>query len=136
VPATGRVLGASIVVHSEVLLGADLTQRIGLKPTDVMDLGTIDDLGRVREFTAWVLESEIGVDAPLDEHLTWLLDTIAPANNRLRGLIATEQASVRIEAVVAHVGRHRMTFLNDLLDKLAEFPGHFWLTAYSGEREE
>jgi hypothetical protein len=96
----------------------------------------MDESARVREFTAWTLTSPLEPDAPLDDHLTWLLDTIAPSNNRLRGLIATELGSVRIEASVAHEGRHRMTFLNDVLQRLADFPGHFWLTAYAGQSEE
>jgi hypothetical protein len=132
----GQVLSASIVVHSEVLSALELTARLDMTPTETNDLGTMDESGRVREFTSWTLSSPLEPDAPLDEHLTWLLDTVAPANNRLRGLIATEQGSVRIEASVAHTDRHRMTFLSDVLQKLADFPGHFWLTAYAAESEE
>lgn len=132
----GHVLSASIVVLSDILIGIEITARLGVTPTEVADLGTMDESGRVREFTAWMLTSPLDPDAPLDEHLTWLLDTVAPANNRLRGLIATEQGSVRIEASFAHEARHRMTFLTDVLQKLADFPGHFWLTAYAGESEE
>jgi hypothetical protein len=132
----GNVLSASVVVLSDTLTGIEITSRLDVTPTDYADLGTMDESARIREFTAWKLTSPLEQDAPLDEHLTWLLDTIAPANNRLRGLIATEQGSVRIEAFVAHGAGHRMTFLNDVLQKLADFPGHFWLTAYAGESEE
>lgn len=132
----GHVLSASIVVLSDTLTGTEITSRLDITPSEYADLGTLDESARVREFTAWTLTSPLESDAPLDEHLTWLLDTVAPANNRLRGLIATEQGSVRIEASVAHAGQHRMTFLNDVLQKLADFPGHFWLTAYAGESEE
>lgn len=132
----GQVLRASIVVLSDTLTGIEITSRLDITPTDYLDLGTMDESARVREFTAWTLTSPLEPEAPLDEHLTWLLDTIAPANNRLRGLIATELGSVRIEAAVAHTGRHRLTFLNDVLQRLADFPGHFWLTAYAGGSEE
>ena len=132
----GQVIRASIVVHSDTLMSVELTTRLDITPTETTDLGTMDESGRIREFTAWTLTSPLEPEAPLDEHLTWLLDTVAPANNRLRGLIATEQGSVRVEAFVAHSGRQRMTFLNDVLQRLADFPGHFWLTTYAGESEE
>jgi hypothetical protein len=132
----GRVVYAALVVHSDTLLGLDITSRLDLAPTEYNDLGTMDEMGRIREFTSWTLASPLEPELPLDEHLTWLLDTAEPSYNRLRGLIATELGSVRLEAGVAHLGPHRMTFLGDLLQKLAEFPGHFWLTAYTERAEE
>ena len=132
----GHVLSASVVVLSDLLTGIEITSRLDMTPTEYADLGTLDESGRVREFTAWTLTSPLEAEAPIDEHLTWLLDTAAPANNRLRGLIATEQGSVRIEVSMAHTGGHRMTFLNDVLRRLADFPGHFWLTAYAVESVE
>jgi hypothetical protein len=133
---SGNIFQACIVVHSDSLTGLELTSRLDMTPTEYTDLGTMDEQARVREFTTWTLISPLEDDAPVDEHLTWLLDTVAPANNRLRGLIATELASVRIEAFVGHAGPYRMTFLNDVLTKLGDFPGHFWLTAYTGLPEE
>lgn len=133
---SGRIFHAKIVVHSDSLNGVELTSRLDMTPTDYTDLGTLDEQARVREFTTWTLISPLEDDAPLDEHLTWLLDTAAPANNRLRGLIATELASVRIQVAIVHPDQYQVTFLHDLLQKLAEFPGHFWLTAYTSPPEE
>jgi hypothetical protein len=132
----GQVFHANVVVHSDTLTGADITSRLGLQPTDVKDLGTHKSDGRTREFTSWTLSSPVPEEAPLDEHLTWLLDAVAPANEKLLLLVATELATVRISAAFAHTDSYAMTFLSDLLRKLAEFPGHLWLTAYASRLEE
>lgn len=132
----GQVFHANVVVHSDTLTGADITSRLGLLPTDVKDLGTHKPDGRAREFTIWTLSSPVPEEAPLDEHLTWLLDAVAPANEKLLLLVVTEQATVRISAAFAHTDSYAMTFLSDLLRKLAEFPGHLWLTAYASRPEE
>jgi len=133
----GHVFQANIVVHSVTLLGDEITGALRIEPTKVLNLGEPHSLGdKTREFTSWILSSPLDPEAPIDEHLTWLLDTIAPANERIRELALADTISARIQAAFRHTGQYPMTFLNDLLDKLARFPGHFWLTAYSEAETE
>lgn len=133
----GHVFHANIVVHSVTLLGDEITGLLRIEPTKVLNLGeTLSHGDKTRELTSWILSSPLDAEAPLDEHLTWLLDTIAPANERIRELVLADTISVRISAAVSHTGQYPMTFLNDLLDKLARFPGHFSLTAYSEAESE
>jgi Domain of unknown function (DUF4279) len=122
-----------------MLTGSELTSRLGLEPTDVVEMGTRAPVsGRRQEFTVWSMVSPLSPEAPLDEHLTWLLDTVAPAQDRLSTLVSAGEASARIYATIeTHQNRlYSMTFLNDLLRKLADFPGHFWLDVFPGAEKE
>ena len=133
----GQVFHANIVVHSVTLVGDEITALLRIEPNEVLNLGEPLSHGdKTREITSWILSSPLDAKAPLDEHLIWLLDTIAPANERIRELVLADTISARIQAAFRHTGQYPMTFLNDLLDKLARFPGHFWLTAHSEAETE
>lgn len=65
-----------------------ITQRTGLVPTSVHHKGQPRSAQRLWQEDVWSLASPIGGDAPLEQHLEWLWNAIAPHSEYFRELIS------------------------------------------------
>ncbi len=114
-------------VLSTNMSGAEIARRAGLRPTSVGEIGqpVAHALAHppVRLETAWVVDSPLGLDHPLEERLVALLDLVEPYARRLHWLG---------DGCLMHifVGRDALTRTGEcallspeLLARLARLPG-------------
>jgi hypothetical protein len=114
-------------VLSTNLSGDEIARRAGLRPTRVGEIGQPVSHGLahppVRLETAWVVDSPLGLDHPLEDRLFALLDLVEPFARRLHWLG---------EGCLMHIfiGRDALTRTGEcallspeLLMRLATLPG-------------
>jgi len=82
---------ASFGVYAETFDPEEITMRLGLQPSLVRMKGDIistryDPQQRRRKTSAWVLTCPLNPDAPMPEHLAWLLDQLEARRGVIREL--------------------------------------------------
>jgi len=63
-----------------------ITRELGTLPTHTHRAGDLNRLGRPFEHDMWSLDSRLGQQASLDEHLKWLHQTLSPHYEFLRSM--------------------------------------------------
>ena len=111
----GKHLRVGFRVLSTSLGGEQISQRIGLPPTSQSAPGRLE--------TAWVVESPLGIEHPLEDRLAALLDVVEPYAGRFRNLGhgCLMHVVVGSDALACAAGCALLA--SPLLERLAALPG-------------
>jgi hypothetical protein len=116
---------ASLVITSETLESAFITQHLDLEPTSAHEKGTRmskrDPKSELYLKTVWSLQSDLPDDRPVADHISMLLSEIEPRISRLTSL--TETCDLFLFCSLSHDSEQESSRLDHLLwQRLARLP--------------
>ena len=102
---------AKLLICPEISLAEDITQVLGIKPTQSHNKGSLhkNAIGRTRRAprTVWVLSSEGHVRSKdLRDHLNWLLTKVSGAESKILWLQEEDGLKMTVSCVWWSVQRH------------------------------
>jgi hypothetical protein len=114
---------------------AFVTRTLGLEPTHAREVG--DPVGRtpgnVRRMSLWTLSSGLPSERELEDHLTWLLDRLAPKADLLWHLVSQGYTADWFCLAASEVTEHAVELNRPLLQRLLTLPGDLLLDVMGDE---
>jgi len=114
----------TFIIQSEVLAADEISERIGLQPTNVVEKGAPisrrnPDAGQHR-YTIWELASSLPDEAELAAHLDALLPLFEPRSSALRQIQDTGATAFWSCFLTAKPTGHMLWFEPEVLSRLGE----------------
>jgi hypothetical protein len=85
---------ASIRIIGNDLVFETISNRLGVSPTHTHKAREVDKYGNSHTQDMWLLESPLGKQNTLDEHLKWLTRCLAPSYEYLKELKNTAKVDI------------------------------------------
>ncbi|MEU4564976.1 DUF4279 domain-containing protein [Actinoplanes sp. NPDC023936] len=127
----------TFVIQSEVLAADEISERMNLQPTNVLENGASasrrnPDAAR-RRHTTWNLVSDLPDDAAPAAHLEGLLPLLEPRRSVLRQIQETGAAAFWSCFVTATPTGNMLRFEPDLLSRLSQVGGALEFDIYDSD---
>jgi hypothetical protein len=122
---------ASICVYGDLFDPAEIDSLLGVEPSRVLLKGELIPRSgdKRRRHSAWILNSPLSSDIPMESHLAWLLDTLDPRRNQVLAL-AQRHRVIFFCGFSSENGQGGFTITAAMLARLAKLGIDFSLDLY------